>query len=77
VRRLLRFAKTGGEFSKPSPVAGSEPQQAQIHTLRQAGKSLRAIAAATGLGLRAVHTVVSKTRRTDRTSRKRISRASP
>jgi hypothetical protein len=50
------------------PLAAAAEQQVQIHTLRQAGKSLRAIAAATGLSLRAVHTVTSRSKGTDRTS---------
>ena len=53
------------------PLAATDAQQAQILRLREAGKSLRAIAAATGLSLRAVHTIVSKGKGTDRTSRKR------
>jgi hypothetical protein len=45
------------------PLAATDAQQAQILRLREAGKSLRAIAAATGLSLRAVDTIVSKTAR--------------
>jgi hypothetical protein len=42
------------------PVAASDAQQTEVMVLHKAGKSLRWIAGATGLGLRTVRTIVDK-----------------
>jgi hypothetical protein len=50
------------------PLQASEAQQREVRKLRKSGKSLRAIATATGLGLRTVRTIVGKVEGTDRTT---------
>ena len=42
------------------PIAASEAQIAKVRALRKAGKSLRAIATETGLGLRTVRTILDR-----------------
>jgi hypothetical protein len=49
----------------------SDAQQTEVMVLHKAGKSLRWIAGATGLGLRTVRTIVDKAVGSDRTSVKR------
>jgi hypothetical protein len=58
--------------SRPTgrPLAASAKQQADVVKRRKAGESLRAIAAATGLSVRSVRTVVAKAAGTDAASRK-------
>src|SRR5262249_325743 len=56
------------------PLAATDAQQTQILKLHKAGKSLRAIAAETNLGVRTVDTVVGKAKGTDRTSRKQAAK---
>jgi DNA invertase Pin-like site-specific DNA recombinase len=42
------------------PLAASEAQQRQVLALRKDGTALRAIATATGLGIRTVRTILGK-----------------
>jgi septal ring factor EnvC (AmiA/AmiB activator) len=51
------------------PLAASEAQQAQVRQLRKAGRSLRAITKATGLGLQTVRTIIDKPAGEDRTAK--------
>jgi hypothetical protein len=59
------------------PLAASEAQCAQVRRLREAGRSLRAIAEETGLGLNTVRTIVDKARGADRTVRRHRARIEP
>ena len=52
------------------PLAASEAQQSQVLAMRKEGKSLRAIAAKTGLSPRTVRTIVGKAEGTDRTTKR-------
>ena len=52
------------------PLQASEAQIKEASKLRKAGKSLRAIAAATGLGLRTVRTIVEKDAGTGRVGKR-------
>jgi hypothetical protein len=56
------------------PLQASAAQVAQVLKLRQAGTSLRDIAEETSLGLPTVRTIVGKTNRTDRTSKRHLAR---
>ncbi len=50
------------------PLQASQAQIKEVHKLRKAGASLRAIAAQTGLGLRTVRTIVDTDAGTGRTA---------
>jgi hypothetical protein len=52
------------------PLAASETQQAETLKRSKAGESLRGIAAATGLSLSTVRTIVDKSKGKDRTSKR-------
>jgi hypothetical protein len=52
------------------PLAASAVQQADVLKRRKSGQTLRAIAAATRLGLRTVCTITDKTKQRDRTSKR-------
>jgi DNA-binding CsgD family transcriptional regulator len=56
------------------PLGASDAQRETVLMLRGAGKSLRAIAEETNLGLNTVRTVVDQGNRRDRTTRKHLER---
>jgi DNA-binding CsgD family transcriptional regulator len=56
------------------PLAASDAQQQTVTKLRAAGKSLRAIARQTGLGLTTVRTILDQRHRRDRASLKPLER---
>jgi hypothetical protein len=59
------------------PLAASDAQAAHVRKLHKAGKSLRAIAEETNLGVNTVRTIIGKENGTDRTTIKHLQRIDP
>jgi hypothetical protein len=74
---VKRWNKFVSEYNKEvlardigRPLAASEAQRADVLKRRKAGESVRAISAATSLGLRTVRTIIDKHQGTDRASKR-------
>jgi hypothetical protein len=76
-RNVALFNNTVARRNVGRPLAASEAQVAQVRKLHKAGTSLRAIVAATSLGLRTVRTIVDEGYGRDRTTVKHLERIDP
>jgi hypothetical protein len=76
-RKIARLVDLAKRRPVGRPIAASEAQQDEVLRLRKQGRSLRAIAEETGLGLRTVVTITGKGEETDRTTMKLLQRIVP
>jgi len=70
-KHVTKFNRAVGDRDIGRPLGADEKQIAEINRRKAAGESLRKIAAATGVRIRTVRTVLEKAAGVDRTTRKR------